>query len=401
MHRFHEDRVGMESSDGRFRFRVAGIPGGPSLRALGNVEVHKESRPVLHTRLVSTEEVRGNLGAWKPSMDNEYQSLLRKGAIEEVSDRQLEEWITSGKEVEILPGRGVPTEKPGDPPRKKYRAVICGNFQKKDPDQDSKAFYAGGADSVSIRTVLCWAGLNKLGASSTDIRTAFLNAPVDVSEPEYLVCQPPKHMVLAGVVPQKTKWRVRGALYGLVSSPRSWSGFRHRKLKEFQWQCNGQERCLQQCVADPNVWLVKDKTSGVTVGLVTCYVDDMLVVGSQKERISFLEHLKSIWDCSEPTHAEAAAIKYCGLEIKDTPMGLEVCKQQYAEEHLLRHADVQSTAITPCGGWKESFDDGETRDETLDGTRVRQAQSLTGELLWLVVRARPELSFPVSRMTSR
>ena len=37
--------------------------------------------------------------------------------------------------------------------------------------------YAGGADSVSIRTVLRWAGLNAAGASSTDIRTAFLNAP--------------------------------------------------------------------------------------------------------------------------------------------------------------------------------------------------------------------------------
>ena len=40
-------------------------------------------------------------------MTAEYQSLLSKGAIEEVADTV----------VEILPGRGVPTEKPGNPPK--------------------------------------------------------------------------------------------------------------------------------------------------------------------------------------------------------------------------------------------------------------------------------------------
>ena len=374
-----------------FELAAQGSAEGPSLRALGDPEIHQEARPVLHTRLVSTEEVRAHLADWQPSMSAEYQSLLKKGAVEEVSDAQVESWIRSGHDVDILPGRGVPTEKPGNPPRKKYRAVICGNFQKKDPDRDAKAFHAGGADSVSIRSVLRWAGLRQAGASVTDIRTAFLNAPVDVSGAEFLVCQPPKHMVLAGVVPPRTKWRVRGALYGLVSSPRSWSVFRDSKLREFTWQCEDQSRVLQQCVA-------KDVLSGKVVGLVTCYVDDMLIVGSNVERRAFLTHLKSVWECNEPTHAEESVIKYCGLEIKETHAGLEICQKQYVEELLLRHPSVCSSAATPCCGWKEGYDDGETRDPAPEAERIREAQSLTGELLWLVVRARPEVSFPVSRM---
>ena len=224
---------------------------GPSIRSMISQEEHLHSQPILHTRLVSNQEVREHLQEWKPAMQAEYLSLMSKQAVEEVSDSQVEQWIQEGREVEILPGRGVPTEKPGEadrPPRKKYRAVICGNYQKRTPEQDAQSYYAGGADSVSLRTVLRWAGLRSFGVSTTDIRTAFLNAPVDAAEPEFLICQPPRHMILAGVVPERTKWRVRGALYGLVSSPRSWSLYRDRELRSLRWMCNGSERMLQQCI---------------------------------------------------------------------------------------------------------------------------------------------------------
>ena len=63
-----------------------------------------------------------------------------------------------------------------------------------------------------------------------------------------------------------------------------------------------------------------------------------------------------------------------------------------------RHPQIDAAAPTPFSGWKESYDDGETQEEEPDPDQIKSAQSLTGELLWLVVRARPELSFPVSRM---
>ena len=60
-----------------------------------------------------------------------------------------------------------------------------------------------------------------------------------------------------------------------------------------------------------------------------------------------------------------------GLEIKETNLGLEVCQRQSVNELLLRHPEVQSTAWTPCCGWKESFDDGETREDTPDVAKIR------------------------------
>ena len=226
-------------------------------------------------------------------------------AIEQVSDDQVQEWISSGQNIEVLPGRGVPTEKPastfGGAVRNKYRAVICGNFQK--PGQ---SYYAGGADSISIRTVLRWGGLRSFQASEVDIKTAFLNAPVDSSEPEFLICNPPRRMVAAGVVPPRTKWRVKGALYGLVSSPRSWSIHRDKVLRSFQWSCGSRNRVARQCVPDPNVWRIVDSETSALVALMTCYVDDILVVGPMEERMAFLECLRSTWETSVPEHSETS-----------------------------------------------------------------------------------------------
>ena len=91
-------------------------------------------------------------------------------------------------------------------------------------------------------------------------------------------------------------------------------------------------------------------------------------------------------------------VKYCGLEIRETCTGLEVCHRQYVEELLQRHPDIKTSSLTPCCGWKESFDDSASSDKTPCPDAIRRAQSMTGELLWLVVRARQELGFAISRM---
>ena len=385
-----------------FEAASQGCVHGPSLRALGSPDLHAVSEPVLHTRLVSNEEVRENLGRWAPAMASEYRSLLSKGAIEEVSDETVQEWISAGKDIEVLPGRGVPTEKPplepGGKPREKYRAVICGNFQKASSEKEGQSFYAGGADSISIRTVLRWGGLNQCGVSGVDIKTAFLNAPVDSSEPEFLICNPPRHMIAAGLVPPKTKWRVRGALYGLVSSPRSSSIHRDKVLRSCKWECRDQSRVMRQCIADPNVWKILDQSTSELVALMTCYVDDILVVGKMEERMAFLEHLKTIWETSQPEHSEQSTVTYCGQEIVSSGQGLSITQSKYIQELLQRH-EVQEEAPTPYVGWKEKFDDTESREKDPNPEEIRAAQSITGETLWLVVRSRPDLSFAVTRMS--
>ena len=244
-------------SQGDLEFQARSIP------RVAEVDQPVPNSGLLHTRLVSNDEVRENLYSWREAMAAEYQSLLSKGAIEPVPEDQVQSWIANGEDVEVLPGRGVASEKPqeGQGPRKKYRAVICGNFQAPHPDRAKETLYAGGADSVSLRTCLRWAGLRQAGASVVDVKTAFLNAPVDESEARFLICNPPRHMILAGVVPSGTRWRVHGALYGLLTSPRAWSKERDGRMRKFRWTCQGSSRRLLQCITESpipmyGVWLM-------------------------------------------------------------------------------------------------------------------------------------------------
>ena len=78
---------------------------------------HLEAQPLMHTRLVSNQEVNENLKAWASAMLAEFKSLCEKGAIQEFSDQH----------------------------RKKYRAVICGNYQKYSDCREAESLYAGGA----------------------------------------------------------------------------------------------------------------------------------------------------------------------------------------------------------------------------------------------------------------
>ena len=312
-------------------------------------------------------------------------------------DSQVRAWIDAGR------GREVPSENPptpGENPRKKYRAVICTNFQRPSVEKASENFYAGEADSISIRTCLRWGGLHKHGDSGVDIiKTVFLNAPKDEAEPEFLLCSPPRQMVAAGVVAPNVKWRVLGALYGLTSSPRSWSLYRDRQLCQFQWEQDGSTRKLQACVSDPNIWRVIDVAPRKLVALVACYVDDILIVGRREERDAFLAHLKSVWDCSVPEHTESGTVHYCGLEVSACKEGIRITQEKYVQELLQRHPEVTGIAHTPCPSWRDTFDDAERKDEDPNVELIRKVQSLTGELLWLSVRARPEITFPVARMS--
>ena len=81
------------------------------------------------------------------------------------------------------------------------------------------------------------------------------------------------------------------------------------------------------CISDPNVWRVVDSKTKQLVALVSCYVDDLLIVGPRAERDSFLSRLREVWDCSQPEHSEDGVVSYCGLEISSVVDGLQITQE--------------------------------------------------------------------------
>ena len=94
-------------------------------------------------------------------------------------------------------------------------------------------------------------------------------------------------------------WVVHHALYGLTTSPRSWSVFRDETLKNLELVVQGRKARISPLASDPNVWEVCSE-EGDRVALLAIYVDDLLCIGSTAAVKEVLGALGKVWKCTEP-----------------------------------------------------------------------------------------------------
>ena len=99
-------------------------------------------------------------------------SLLTK-AMKRLPPEEAEKLIKEN-DTEVLPGKAVAVKK-APTGKRRFRTVICGNFQEKNPDE---SLYASGADAVTVRACLQWAATKGWKVSISDIAAAFLQAPL-------------------------------------------------------------------------------------------------------------------------------------------------------------------------------------------------------------------------------
>ena len=394
-----EERSGLEKDlnvlaerEKRETLRLCGVQ-------VGGDQVHlgKDSE-VLQTTTVSLDEVRKNLQEWIPAMKNEYHSLTEETqAIIPVEEGQLDM-----SQAELVPGKLVCTVKAGpNGGRKKVRGVVCGNLLNEANDPAPAGVYASGADGTLTRAAIRYGVLQGWGMDVTDIKTAFLLAPRPPPEAgtREAIVIPPKVLVAAGVVSPTERWRVSKALYGFNSSPNHWAGHRDRTVRTFRWTdtATGKRLGLVQ-TAEGNLWRIgwesEDGSIEGCCGHLVVYVDDLMVLGPSHIRQGFLTRLQQEWKVSTPeTVGKDQWTRFCGFELKwDDDTHLRVAQPSYIEELLERHR-VQRSRNTPV-----AKSDPPEEPEVATAEDVRAAQALTGELLWLSIRSRPDISYGVGMM---
>ena len=346
----------------------------------------------LQTRTVSLDEARQELSLWKPAAMEEVTALEdTTQAVERVTSEAVEEWVTQGWRIVQVPGKAVLTRKAGVGKRR-LRAVCCGNHIPSDQMTEKKAdLYAGGIDALTVRVVLTFVAQQRgWEACVVDVKTAFLYAPVRVSEGEgkgtpITVVKPP-YLVLR----PSDRWRVRRALYGLQTPPRDWAVYRDKELREITLG-TPEGAGLKQGLTDESLWFVKSK-EGVIFALMIVYVDDIAMFGPKPVLEDLVSELKKKWRLSEPSWAlSRAQVMFCGMELTKADYGWRITQKKYLQEFLQRY-NVEGSASAPLAKWEEPG------EESPDVEMVRRAQGITGALLWSVTRSRPDLAFVVSRM---
>ena len=364
------------------------------------VEIEKEieEHPAfLQTRMVGLAEVRKNMAEWRP-MEEEYGALVTESeAVEPIDRVRMEELrkqaAESGKDFDLVPAKAIFSRKAGTG-RHKCRGVACGNFMQA---KSSESTFASGASGIEVRMLMKVAAVRGWDLSTIDVKTAFLNAPVnEAAERGTVIVEPPRIFKEAEVLRHPTEyWLVKKALYGLVTSPRDWCVHRDQKIKDFKWEIEHTQYMMERTAQD-DVWAIKSLVEGdgswKLAGLCSTYVDDILITGERKVIEQFHQRVREHWKIGEPEWVEEGRepVRFLGMEVERRGRDYVIHQRAYLENLFMEYDEKGRSSL---GNIKTP----EEEDPPL-AIDVTRAQKETGELLWVAGRTRPDICLAVSLM---
>ena len=262
--------------------------------------------------------------------------------------------------------------------------------------------YAGGAQAESLRTVIAPASFFGWLLGCLDITSAFSKTPIPNLEGfPIFALTPPRLLIKLGLAVAHELWILSHAVYGLHQAPRLWGQFRDSCLCDLSWESEGVTFRLEQPSLDPNWWKVLQVKDGKVVGALLVYVDDFLLCGSSVVLRSLAQALQHKWATTPLVVATPEQpVKLLGVDILVVPRGFVLSQQSYAEEVLrLHNMPTHVRGRIPCPRELSSFELLENKASPT-GQAMHQAQQVTGELLWLSQRSRPDLAFTASLLAS-
>ena len=155
-----------------------------------------------------------------------------------------------------------------------------------------------------VRAMVRTAALKDWAIAATDIRVAFLNAPRR-EDGKLVAKEIPAVYKRLGLAKEGEVWLVKLAMYGLTTSPRDWSKHRDATLPQVSWvRMRGKKKVRGHFrkTEDENLWRLEeeDLKSGERhwTGLMSVYVDDILLGGEEETLKAGLLSLQATWATS-------------------------------------------------------------------------------------------------------
>ena len=357
---------------------------------------------------VGASEIRRSFGLereeWRAAIASELESFKEKAVFATLSQEEAKQV----KKKDILPMKAVAGIKPVEDPvsnrrRKKFRAVVCGNWQPRKPGEDN---YASVVEASSLRLALAIAVQRSWSLKPLDVTTAFLDAELP-EDMEDIYLMPPSLMVHFGLVKPGTVWKPLKGVYGLRIAPKAWGVKRDRVCREVRFMINGVRHRLLQSRSDSSVWLITPEqdphieADRQVTGMMLIYVDDFLLMGPPAAILALEAVLMARWKMSSQEMVDLmhpGSVRYLGVEIEVDTLGSVFIHQKTYIKDMLKKWDMENAK-----GSSSLVVDAPTQDELdadSDPAEVTLAQRLGGGLLWAATRSRPDISYAVSRLGS-
>ena len=269
---------------------------------------------------------------------------------------------------------------------KKYRArlVIRGDLQKK--GVDFKETWSPVVNSKSVRVLFALAAHLDLDVFNDDVKTAYLNAPVD-ADLELYMRQPPGY----GASNQEDQvLRLLKAIPGLKQAGRLWNKHIHAELLKMDFK---------QCLGDPCLYLWVDSETG-HIMLIGLYVDDIiLATNSARKKTSVQDHLEKKYKM----HGMKECEWVLGMRVirsRDSKI-IELDQAQYTEELLEEFGMSECRTVdTPASMTKLSKSMSPQTDAEREQMTDVPYMKAVGALNFLAASTRPDISEAVSAVSS-
>ena len=212
----------------------------------------------------------------------------------------------------------------------------------------------------SLRILLTLSASLRFKLKALDITSAFLQGK-ELKRLVYVI--PPKEYKKKGVL-----WKLKKCVYGLCDAARQW----YEEVKD-----TFTEAGIIKCPYDDAFfyWFV----DGSLEGIMTIHVDDFIYCGTDK----FIDHLhKCIFSKFNVGSQTESCFQYLGMQISQSPESHEVVISQNKYTDSLQTIQISDKRRNQ-------------KTHALNNEEFKLYRSLCGQLLWLSLQTRPDISYEV------
>ena len=227
----------------------------------------------------------------------------------------------------------------------------------------------------TLKVILSIANETGMQIQHLDIKTAFLNSPID--EPTYI-------RLPDGFQTQSRKYaRLLKCLYGLKQAPLQW----FRTLSGYILELN-----FTQLRSDSCLFMKQSQSSRVI--LIAVYVDDILLLSHHDDAVEVVELQATLLNKFEGVNLGPVS-KILNIEITRCKQTMTINQSSTIESYLARFGLVDANTVsTPCStsptGLASSLNE-ESSDLPFS--------NIIGCLLWVSIVSRPDISFSVNHLS--